>query len=410
MSLSIAAPLIAIIFALAGRAVIDKVLALRGGPEAVAHWAQLASVADLVLNCSLAGIGTGLIVLLAQSADRQLRLALLRETAILSLLISAISVAAFNAFMPTQTAFIGGGMPGHWMTLAAFAGALLAVAALLSYFFREEKRFQIFIAVAVFVAVAPAAAVALAPTGASAIPIGLAAQIGTGLAPLAFVVWATRNSAQAHANLTRKLKRYILPGIAIGTLSPIASLLMRGTISSNLSWADMGAIQSFWRLTDWVTAIVSGIFSLWLLPQLSAASSDHQAFTAVLRRGWQIVSVAAAALALIVWQRQSLATLFFRADFVLSLSTASLIAAGDLARAAAWLPLFGLYARQQTLSITIGEVLSVPLFTSLVLFAGNRIDAPMVGALWLSAYLTYALFNFVMLARGRQTAVRKEQG
>lgn len=45
---------------LAGRALIDKLLALRGGAELVAHWAQVNSLAEMVAGVTLAGIGIGL--------------------------------------------------------------------------------------------------------------------------------------------------------------------------------------------------------------------------------------------------------------------------------------------------------------------------------------------------------------
>ena len=44
-------------------------LALRGGGEAVALWAQLSSVADVVAGISLAGLGGGLSVLVAQAGS-----------------------------------------------------------------------------------------------------------------------------------------------------------------------------------------------------------------------------------------------------------------------------------------------------------------------------------------------------
>jgi hypothetical protein len=53
---------------LAGRSAIDKILALRGGAELVALWAQLASVIEMIAGVALAGVGAGLSVLVAQTA------------------------------------------------------------------------------------------------------------------------------------------------------------------------------------------------------------------------------------------------------------------------------------------------------------------------------------------------------
>src|SRR5690242_12973093 len=55
---------LAIIFVgLAGRSGVDKVLTLRGGPELVAFWAQLGSIIEVVAGVALAGVGTGISVL-----------------------------------------------------------------------------------------------------------------------------------------------------------------------------------------------------------------------------------------------------------------------------------------------------------------------------------------------------------
>jgi len=53
---------------LAGRSIVDKILALRGGAELVALWAQLSSVIEMIAGVALAGVGAGLSVLVAQTS------------------------------------------------------------------------------------------------------------------------------------------------------------------------------------------------------------------------------------------------------------------------------------------------------------------------------------------------------
>ncbi len=89
-----------VLIGLVGRALIDKLLALRGGAELVAHWAQLNSMIDLVAGVTLAGIGVGLtgrVAGVSPSDQRRLlgeglRLGLAVSGA--SLLVCAILVAA----------------------------------------------------------------------------------------------------------------------------------------------------------------------------------------------------------------------------------------------------------------------------------------------------------------------------
>jgi hypothetical protein len=60
---------------LAGRALIDKLLAVRGGAELVAQWAQMTSLADTIAGVTLAGIGVGLTgVVATRSPSDQRRL------------------------------------------------------------------------------------------------------------------------------------------------------------------------------------------------------------------------------------------------------------------------------------------------------------------------------------------------
>ena len=66
---------------LAGRSALDKILALRGGAELVALWAQLSAVIEMVAAIASSGVGAGLSVLVAQTALRERQLLFLRRAA-----------------------------------------------------------------------------------------------------------------------------------------------------------------------------------------------------------------------------------------------------------------------------------------------------------------------------------------
>jgi len=68
---------------------VDKVLTLRGGAELVAFWAQLGSVVELVAGVALAGVGTGISVLVAQAGAPDRQRELLGESLKLGLAVSA---------------------------------------------------------------------------------------------------------------------------------------------------------------------------------------------------------------------------------------------------------------------------------------------------------------------------------
>ena len=64
---------------LAGRSALDKLLALRGGAELVALWAQLASIIEILAGIAGAGVATGLAVYAARTRLEERQRDFLRE-------------------------------------------------------------------------------------------------------------------------------------------------------------------------------------------------------------------------------------------------------------------------------------------------------------------------------------------
>lgn len=85
-------PLLVVFTGLAGRALTDKIIALRGGAAAVATWAQLSSLIDLVSGVSLAGIGVALVAAVAHSGEPG-RHAWLRAALLPAMLLSGLAAA-----------------------------------------------------------------------------------------------------------------------------------------------------------------------------------------------------------------------------------------------------------------------------------------------------------------------------
>jgi len=195
------------------------------------------------------------------------------------------------------------------------------------------------------------------------------------------------------------LKRYVLPSIAIGLLSPGSALVARAAVGEALSWHDAGVMQALWRLSDWVSSFAAGILSFYFLPQLAAAGQGER-FRAVLRRAAKTTLIPAAVVfgAFCLLQTPLLGILYsdeFRATDL----TAALIFIGGWVRIASWVSLFGLYAQRRTTALTVGEFLSLPLFAVLVLAAGGRLTLEMVGVFWLLSYCAYLAFNWWAVRR-----------
>jgi hypothetical protein len=382
---------------LAGRAALDKALALRGGPDLVGLWAQLASVIDLVSGPALAGVGTGIAVLAAQHREPGTRRALLADGLRLGLALAAAMLAVAlvaAAFFPG--ALIGAQAP--WLiALAAAAGWIATAGGVANGYWTGTRATEKMLALAASLALVPLAAALTAPA-ASALLLALVAlaHAAPAAAFAAFLPWRGAPGAAPHARLA--LRRYLLPGISIGILSPASLIAARAILSADLSWDAAGLVQALWRASDWVGTIAGGVLSIHFLPRLSAAAGTP-AFRAELRRAAlaTVLPSAAAYALLYVFQREALA-LLYDAEFRMPDVAAAMFLAGSTLRVAAWVPLFGLYAARRTVAIAAGELLSLPLFVTLLALWPGTPTLEAAGLAWLIAYAVYAAFNATALA------------
>jgi polysaccharide transporter, PST family len=374
------------------------VLALRGGADLVALWAQLVSLIEIVSGVALAGLGTGLAVLVARTRNPERQHELLREALEvgLALALPAALVVGGIGF------FYGEVLSGAQVAPALFFGAAAVgwigvIAGLVSSLWLGQQRRALQLAFAVGCALLALAAASLAPS-ALLLPALLAAQ-----ALPAVVAWFIPGPAKSKARLhwrAHALRRYALPSVVIGVLSPASTLVARAAVGDALSWHDAGILQALWRLSDWVCGFASGVLSVHFLPQLAAARqrADFRAVLAAATR-WTLLPAAAVFILFFAFAEPLLA-LLYTGDFRPSALATALIFAGGLVRIGAWIGMFGLYARRRTYALAIGELLSLPLFAALVVALGSRLTLELAGACWLAAYCAYLAFNAWALRRG----------
>ncbi|HWD22987.1 MAG TPA: hypothetical protein VG591_07650 [Burkholderiales bacterium] len=355
----------------------------------VALWAQLYSVIELVAGVAMTGIGAGLSVLVAQAPaarrrelfDEALRLGL----GVAFPVAAALAGAAWIHPLGISAAAIALGCAVGWLTIAA--------GLLNSYWLGEEHRGRM-LALA-----AGSSAISLAAAAATPASLLLETLAAAHAAPVLLVLFARPSLFRARSPEYHVLRRYVLPGVAIGILSPASLLASRGFVADALSWHDAGVLQALWRLSDWICAFAWGVLSVFYLPRLAAAHSKNAVGT-VAREAFAVVVLPAAALffCMYVFHRPLLAALY-DPSFVPSGTAVALVLAGSLARIASWVPLAALYAMLRTRSIALGELLSLPLFAALLAAAGGRLTLELAGALWLAAFLVYGAFNLWAMRR-----------
>lgn len=374
---------------LAARSALDKILALRGGGELVALWAQLSSVIELVAGVAMTGIGAGLSVLVAQAAPERRR-QLLDEALRLGLAIAfpvAAGLAATAWIRPLEVSSAA-------IALACAVGWLGIVAGLInSYWLGLEHRGRM-LALAAGSSVVSLAAAAAAPasmlletlTAAHAVPVLLLLVVRPSL-------FAARSTEY------RALRRYVLPGLAIGILSPASLLASRALVANALSWHDAGMLQALWRLSDWICAFAWGVLSVYYLPRLAAAHPKNGVVPVARAAFIAVVVPAALGFAVLFAVHRPLLAALYDPSFSPSSTSVALVLAGSLARIASWVPLAALYAMLRTRSIAVGELLSLPLFAALLALSGGALSLDLAGALWLAAFAVYGVFNLWAMRR-----------
>jgi len=215
-------------------------------------------------------------------------------------------------------------------------------------------------------------------------------------AAVAAVIVLRRSRAVDRLEL-RRLLHFAPAGIAIGLLSPIAMILARARISDSLSWEHVAMVQAVWRANEWTTAVVAGMLYVHYLPKLGAATG-RQAFNRVLGHAAAVTLAPAALAMLALWLilPQAIEWLY-RSELAPARVDAGLLLLGDFLRVVSWVFLYGLYARQASRAVTMGEFLSTPLFALLLWFAVRPASLWDVGMAWALAYLAYAVFNGLAL-------------
>jgi hypothetical protein len=385
-----------VLVGLAGRALIDKLLALRGGAELVAHWAQLNSMIDLVAGVTLAGIGVGLTGRVAGVAPSDQR-RLLGEGLRLGLAVSGASLLVCAVLVASGVLDI---LPASLAMLALPAlgvGCLTVAPGLYSGWLLGRGQPGRAMLLAAITLAAPLAGLVLASRGDEVMYL-LAAQALVGLL-LTLVLLRGGHSWTASFASDHELRPFIGASLAIGILTPAATAFARHQVAATASWETAGAVQALWRSNEWITAIAAGLIFAHFLPRMAAATDATSFKREMHATAKQVLAPALAALALLWLLLPQVLTLLYRADLPVTRIDALPFFGGDALRMCSWIFLFGLFARGAGRAVTIGEFLSLPLFALLLWLLPGPALLFRVGLCWMLAYAAYAAFNAWALAR-----------
>jgi PST family polysaccharide transporter len=359
-------------------------------------WAQLSSLIEIVAGVAAAGVGAGLSVLVAQTQLAERQKLFLRRALALGLAVSApVALAAAVAGWSQSERLGGASLAPQTAALAALAGWIAVMHGLVNSFWLGQQRRDLMLGLALISAAVALAAAAFAPQA-----LVMELVIVSQAVPAAVLLIVPHRAEAERRAKDRALQRYILPGLAIGILSPVSMLIVRSVVADSLSWHESGVLQALWRISDWICGLAAGLLTVLYLPRMAAAYPRAGSLWAVMRESVGTVLAPSAGLFWILFMfYQPVLEALYDPTFSAPAPAVALIFAGSLLRIAAWIPLFALYAARRTRAIAIGELLSLPLFAALVLLYAERLTLELIGLLWIGAYAAYAAFNFWMCAR-----------
>lgn len=392
-----------ILIDLIGRAGLDKVLAMVGGPEAIALWAQLQSVVELVGAVTLAGVLTGLTVMVAQVREPSEEPILLRHALKLGF-ITSLSVALLVATAaPALSVWLTRGkISAALFLLAALIGFITILPATLNAYWLGKHRQQRMLRLSLFsslvwLMVAISAWLRLTISEWLLVQCTTLAIIslttGFYLRKLLKIGSVQNNSAE----YLHKLVKFVPVGLAIGVMSPVSMLLIRGMLSQMLSWDEVGIMQALWRSTEWITATAAGVLSLIFLPRFSNAYGSARFKSEITRAGVVVLIPTACLLSGIYFNQHAVLATFYDTRFIVSNTTALWFMLGCWIRISSWVFLFGLFAAHRTRLIIAGELFSLPFYVLLLWLFADDMTLELSAVLYLISYLAYLAFNATAL-------------
>ncbi len=392
-----------ILIDLLARAGLDKVLALVGGPETIALWAQLQSVVELVSAVAIVGVLTGLTVMIAQLHEPSDEPVLLRHALKLAFA-TALSVALLVAFSSSLLSawLTQGKISATLFLLAALIGCIAILPATLNAYWLGKHQQQRMLRLALLTSLV----LLMVASGAwLKLPLGelLLVQCVV-LAVIGFACWLylrkllRANLAQkSSTDYRNKLMKFVPVGLAIGIMSPVSMLLIRGILAQTLSWDEAGIMQALWRSTEWITASAAGVLSLIFLPRFSNAYGSSRFKSELSRAGVMVLIPTACMLVIIYLNQHTILTILYDSRFAVSDATAAWFMLGCWIRIASWVLLFGLFAAHRTKLIIVGELFSLPLYALLLWLFADGMTLERAAILCLVSYGVYLIFNVIAL-------------
>ncbi|MDD2594410.1 MAG: O-antigen translocase [Bacteroidales bacterium] len=352
-----------------------KVIAIVIGPSGVALLGQLSNFSSIAMTAASGGINNGITKYVAEFRQSDSKVKTLLSTAlkitIICSLICGILMIAFNSFL-SRTIMLAN---GYEYVFIIFGITILfyALNALLVSILNGYKDFKKYVTVNIVGSV-----VGLIFTLIFVFTLGLKGALISAVTfqSVIFVItlWMVRKLPWfKKSNFQEKIDRYTTKkyfGYALMTFAtiitvPIAQLVLRSYVISNISIVEAGWWESMNKISSMYLMVITSSFSVYYLPRLSEIHDKLELKKEIFTAYKLIIPLIIVGFAAIYFLRFLIIRVLFTPDFLPMENLFIWQLAGDFFKISSWLLSFLMVAKSMTKSFIATEILFSALFVGL---------------------------------------------
>ena len=353
-----------------------KVIAVFAGPTGIAAIGQLQSFIALQGTLAGGGITNGVVTYAAAYREDEVRFRRLLGSATLLTLafasLAAILTLAFDKVLARQ--LLGDESKAYLFALSAvvaWIGALGGlVGATLNGLMMIGRLMVTGMAGTVLAFLLTVGLVMRQGADGAVLATVLAGALGSGLTLACTVLLGWMKASTFAPRFAREdvgqLLQFTVMAVATGIFGPVSLILVRNTITSELSLADAGYWQSIWRISEIYIQVVTIPLATYYMPRLAGVASTD-AMRPVIRRGMMLLVPLVSVIAFSMWLlRDVIIAVLYTREFVAMRDLFAFQMLGDVFKITSWLISIIMVVRSMTVLLVTTDLIFNASFVLLV--------------------------------------------
>lgn len=402
---------------LASGLVVAKMVAIAGGPAALAVFGQFQNFLILMAGISGALFQSGIVKYVAEHRDNKDELAGMLATAIkLSALVAFTGSVILLIFHRALAALVL--HQSGWSSLFLVTGIVLpllvtnGIALGLLNGMGHIRHFLFLNALTSFVNMLAVVALGLW-NGVEGALYGLL--VGPILSGLVSVGYAVRLHSQVftaarHKDIDRTWIKHLGQFAIMALTSLLTSALLpmgiRDELAGQIGWQEAGYWQAVWQVSGAYLGVITAGFSVYYLPKLSRLSEYQEIRLEILAFYKTAMPIVLVMGAMVYLLRERLLLLLYSEKFLLAAPLFAWQITGDMLKISSWVLSYMLLAKKMTAWYIGSELMFVG-----AMYVANLVLIPKIGILspgmiYAAMYAVYAVFIYILVGRRYLLGVR----